>query len=277
LNVCSIAKPPEIPTVLFPPAFHTSLSRHACERFHKLRVARSILMGIASVATLVVLAPQVHAQAHEPAARQPATQTDHAAPSRGTAESTEQQPASHGTAPQATASTGAPEHGEAESHAQSPWALVASWVNFLLLAGGLFYVLRHPLRRYLAGRRETIRAELVTARETATKAAEQLAELDRRLKELPGEIAALKARGEEEIAAEQARIQQLAEAERTRLLEQTRREIDVQVRLAKRELAEHAAALAVSLAKDRIEHTVTPTDQERLIDRYIARVATKHD
>jgi F-type H+-transporting ATPase subunit b len=233
-------------------------------------------MSIALVATLVVPASWVHAQSHEPAARQPATRTDHASPARGTAGSTEQ-PASHATAPQAHASTEAPEHGAAESPAQSPWALIASWVNFLLLAGGLFYVLRNPVRRYLAGRRETIRAELVTARETATKAAEQLADLDRRLKELPGEIAALKARGEEEIAAEQARIHQLAEAERTRLLEQARREIDVQVRLAKRDLAEHAAALAVSLAKERIEYTVTPTDQERLVDRYVARVATKHD
>ena len=40
----------------------------------------------------------------------------------------------------------------------------------------------------------------------------------------------------------------LAAAERDRLLEQTRREIELQVRLAKRELVEHAADLSVQLA-----------------------------
>ncbi|MFN2428261.1 MAG: hypothetical protein ABR587_17635, partial [Candidatus Binatia bacterium] len=60
--------------------------------------------------------------------------------------------------------------------------------------------------------------------------------------------------------------------ERERLLEQTRREIDLQLRLAKRELVEHAANLSVQLATERIRNDITPADQDRLVDRYLDQV-----
>ena len=63
-----------------------------------------------------------------------------------------------------------------------------------------------------------------------------------------------------------------AAADRERLLEQTRREIDLQVRLAKKEILEHAANLSVQLAAERIKKEVTPADQERLVDRYLSQV-----
>ena len=89
---------------------------------------------------------------------------------------------------------------------------------------------------------------------------------------MPGELESLKARGQEEIAAEEARIAQAAAAERERLIEQTRREIDLQLRIAQRELVEHASNLAVGLATERIKKNITPDDQTRLVDRYLQQV-----
>jgi F-type H+-transporting ATPase subunit b len=172
----------------------------------------------------------------------------------------------------ATPSHTEPGHETAEAHDESPWSLIARLFNFLVLAGGLFYLLRKPLARHLTGRSRQIRGDLVTARETVDRASTQIAEIDRKLKELPAELAALRARGEEEIVGVRSRIEELARTERERLLEQTRREIELQVRLAKRDLAEHAASLAVELARGRLESAVTPRDHERLVDRYIAQV-----
>ena len=111
--------------------------------------------------------------------------------------------------------------------------------------------------------------ELVEAAAVTATASAQLAEIERKLQALPGEIEALRKRGSEEIVAEEARIATLAATERERLLEQTRREIEMQVRLAKRELVEHAADLSVQLAASRIGQQITPADQERLVDRYL--------
>jgi len=56
------------------------------------------------------------------------------------------------------------------------------------------------------------------------------------------------------------------------VLERTRREIDLQVRVAHRDLVEHAADLAVSLARTRLERSMTADDQTRLVERYTTEV-----
>jgi F-type H+-transporting ATPase subunit b len=166
------------------------------------------------------------------------------------------------------------EHASDEEH-HSVWAgLLWPTVNFAILFGGLWYFLKAPLATYLRDRHTAIRKDLVEAANVSAAAQAQLAEIDRKLKALPAEIEALRQRGGEEIAAEEARIAQAAAAERERLLEQTRREIDVQLRLAKRALVEHTADLAVQLASGRIQQQMTPTDQERLVDRYLTDVKT---
>jgi F-type H+-transporting ATPase subunit b len=142
-------------------------------------------------------------------------------------------------------------------------------VNFTILFGGLWWLLKRPLAGYLRDRHSAIRQDLTEAAQVKAAAAAHLAEIDRKLAALPGEIVALRARGAEEIAAEEQRIAEAAAAERERLLEQTRREIDVQLRLAKRELLEHAADLAVQVAGARIQQQMTSPDQERLVDRYL--------
>lgn len=145
-------------------------------------------------------------------------------------------------------------------------------MNFLVLAGALVYFFRAPFHQYLADRHTQVRSDLEAAAEMKRAATAQLAEIDRRIKALPGEIEALKRHGAEEIAAEERRIKAAAEAEHERLLEQTRRELDVRLRVAQRELVEHAANLAIGLATERVKQAVTPADQARLVDRYLEQV-----
>lgn len=149
----------------------------------------------------------------------------------------------------------------------------AKLLNFALLVGVLVYFLRAPIAGYLASRSSQIRQDLVTAAEMRAAATAQLAEIDKRMQALPAELEALKRQGAEDVKAEQLRIAETAAAERTRLLEQTRREIDTRLRIAKRELTEQAAALAVGVAETRIRRTITPDDQMRLVDRYASQLA----
>ena len=160
------------------------------------------------------------------------------------------------------------------------WPLIARLINFAVLAGTLVYFLRKPIADYLENRGERIRRDLVDAQELRRTAEAQLAALDAKLKALPGEIETLRRQGAEEIAAEGARIRAAAEAERDRLLDQARREIDLQVRIAKQELMREAAELAVGVASERIKKGLTPEAHLRLVDRYADQVKetrTFHD
>ena len=167
------------------------------------------------------------------------------------------------------------EHGEEHGFVASLSSLLWPTANFLILAGGLWWFLKDPMSAYLRDRHAGIRKDLVEAAQLTSSATADLAEIDRRLAALPGEIEALRLRGADEIAAEEQRIAAQAASERERLLEQTRREIDLQVRLAKRELTAHAANLAVQLAGDRLKQTLTADDQQRLVDRYLDQVTPR--
>lgn len=179
-------------------------------------------------------------------------------------------------APQAAPSAPAEpqaDHGAAKEEApEGVVSTIAKVFNFAVLAGVLVYFLRTPIVTYLSSRGTEIRQDLVAAAEWRAQASAQLKEIEERMKELPAELDALRARGAEDMRAEKARIVQAASAECERLLEQTRREIDMRLRIARRELLAHAADLAVSLAERRIKRTITPDDQIRLVDRYAAEL-----
>lgn len=165
---------------------------------------------------------------------------------------------------------------EGAEHAQSLGAMLLAmgWplANFVIFVGVLVYFFKKPFTDYLAGRSATIRKDLVEAAELRSAATAQLAQIEQKLQALPGEINTLRTRGAEEIKLEEQRIAAAATADRERMLEQTRREIELQVRLAKKEILEHAADLSVQLATERIKKEVTPEDQARLVDRYLDQV-----
>lgn len=215
----------------------TSDCRHAQPRSRR---AVAWLPAIVLAACMCAFLPSVaSAQEHAPAA---AAQHDQAAPA-------------------------AEEH-----HDEGIMPTVARLFNFALLAGALVYFLKTPIATYLASRSSQIRQDLVTAAEMRTTATAQLAAIGDKLQALPAELEALKARGAEDVKAEQARIAQAAAVERERLIDQTRRDIEMRLRIARRDLTEHAATLAVGIAEERIKRTITPDDQLRLVDRYAAQL-----
>ncbi len=161
---------------------------------------------------------------------------------------------------------------ETEPHGQTLVQTIAKIVNFAILGGILVYFLKTPISTYLVTRSAQIRQDLVTAAELRSTAAAQLADIDRKLQALPAELEKLRGQGEQDVQAEQARIAKAAADERERLIAQTHREIEARLRVAKRQLTEHAAELAIKIAEERIKRTITPDDQLRLVDRYAAQL-----
>ena len=216
----------------------------ACE------LKRKVFLALALGAFLVMASP-VAAQEHSPLPAPPA--------------SAEHVPEGEHAATEA-------EHGG--EHSITDMILGMGWpvANFIIFLGVIYYFGNGPMKEYLAARSATIRKDLVEAAELKASATAQLATVEQKLQALPGELTALRARGADEIVAEEKRSAAAAAADRERLLEQTRREIDLQVRLAKKGLLEHAADLSVQLATERIKQETTPADQDRLVDTYLNQV-----
>jgi F-type H+-transporting ATPase subunit b len=154
---------------------------------------------------------------------------------------------------------------------------VGKAVNFLVLFGGLAFVLRKPLAAMLARRsadvRETLRLADASNSEAATKRAESTA----RLSGLEEEIRLMMVTAEAVAQREKERIGALAAEEAQRLRRFTEQAIDQQVRSGLRELRTHAAEEATSLARERIRKRLSTEDQAALIDKSIDRLSRLHE
>ena len=146
-------------------------------------------------------------------------------------------------------------------------------VNFLILFGGLAFVMRKPLKAMLAKRTVDI-GETIRDAEGAKAGAETKAGESRsRVAHLDEEVRGLKAAAEEEGRRQTERISRAAAEEAERLKKLARQEVEEQVRLGVRELKAHAAARATDLARERIRKRLTPELQAALIDKSIDRLS----
>lgn len=164
-----------------------------------------------------------------------------------------------------------------EEHASSFWSPVARVFNFSILVGVLVYLLRSPVATYLENRSEEVHKRLESVAAMKVSAQKRLDALDEQMAALPDELEALRASGAKEIAAQETRIREETKSECERLLEQTRRALDFQSRLAKGELIRHAADLAVEIAEEKIRGEINDSDQRQLMDQYINQVDHRHE
>jgi F-type H+-transporting ATPase subunit b len=162
---------------------------------------------------------------------------------------------------------------EEGGHVSATMDFLGKLVNFLILFGGLAFVMRKPLKAMLAKRTADIGDSIRDAEEARAAAAAKSEGSKARLSGLSGEIGRLKAAAEEEGRSETARISRAAGEEAERLKKLARQEVEEQVRLGVRELKAHAAARATDLARERIRKRLTPELQAALIEKSIDRLS----
>jgi F-type H+-transporting ATPase subunit b len=138
--------------------------------------------------------------------------------------------------------------------------LLATILNFLIIAFVVFWFGRKALPGVLRNRNQSIQRALEEARAASQEANRRLAEIENRLRQLDVEIGQMQARAEKEAEAEEARITSAAEEDMRKLVEAAEQEIASAAKLARRELAAHTADLAIALARKQI-NVDSNTDQ----------------
>jgi F-type H+-transporting ATPase subunit b len=166
---------------------------------------------------------------------------------------------------------------EEGGHVSATMDFLGKVVNFLILFGGLTFVMRKPVKAMLAKRTVEV-GETIRRAEAARAGSESQAAAARaKLAGLDHEVLSLKAAAAEEGRRETERIAQAARDEAERLKKFTRQELDEQVRRGVRELKVYAAARATDLARDRIRGRLTPETQAALIEKSIDRLSRLHE
>ena len=157
-------------------------------------------------------------------------------------------------------------------HSSNSSDFIGKVINFIVLFGGLTFVLYKPLSKFLGERGEAIKDSIHQAKDKKKQAETELAEVNQRLVTIKDEVVKIRSDAEKEGVEEKKRIISAARKEVERLKDLTSEEISFLTDTAVQELKEYTARLAISQAEERIKGRLTPRIQAGLIDRSIERL-----
>ncbi len=145
-------------------------------------------------------------------------------------------------------------------------------MNFAVLAIGLFLILRKPVAQTFSNRIKSIRNELDELEEKKKAAEEELAQYNRQLAKLEEEAEKIVQEYIRQGNEARARILEAAKASAAKLEEQAQRSIESEFKKAKEQLVQEIMEKALVKAEDRIKTSITPDDQNKLVDEYLQKV-----
>jgi F-type H+-transporting ATPase subunit b len=155
--------------------------------------------------------------------------------------------------------------------------LLGKTVNFVILFGGLGFLLAKPLRKYLAEMGLAVAQTIQGTEKARTDAEDKLESFKERMQGLEQEVLKIKNEGEETGGRDKDRVLALAGRESEKIKTYAGQEIEALGQSAQAELKRHAAEMAVSLARANIERRLTPELHSRLIDESILSLETLYE
>jgi F-type H+-transporting ATPase subunit b len=133
---------------------------------------------------------------------------------------------------------------------QSYWFCLI--LNFAIVAALIIWAWNKHVPEMFRSRTAGIQTAMIQAQKASEEARQKLGEIEVRLSRIDSEIDAMRAVAAKEVAVEEARIKAAAEEEARNIVQGAQQEIAAAARAARRQLAAHAADLAVGLAQKQI-------------------------
>lgn len=193
-------------------------------------------------------------------------------------------PAPHAAAEAAPAAHEGPAEAEGEGPASMNWTefggetppYIAMLINFGILAAGYYLLGRKPIAAGLQARRDTIVKDIEEAQRMKHEAEARARVYQSKLETLEVELQrareSLVGAGE----AEKERIVREAEAKAERIRKDAEFLIEQELKQIRGNLWRETVEAAVLAAEDLLKKRVTPADQERLAEDYLADLGGKH-
>jgi F-type H+-transporting ATPase subunit b len=170
----------------------------------------------------------------------------------------------------AMASSGGDHHG-------GGWAATDTYrvLNFIVLAGALFFLLRKPVSQFLGDRIKGIQDQFDELDLKKAEAEKRIAECNSRLATLEAESEKIVTMYRKQGEDARQKILKEAEAAATKMEEQARRSIEQEFKKARLELETEIFEKAIAMAENNIKKNITDQDQETLVAEYLDKVVIK--
>ncbi len=154
---------------------------------------------------------------------------------------------------------------------------IAMLINFGILAAGYYFLGRKPVAAGLQARRDTISKEIEEAQKMKREAEERAKTYQSKLEKLEEELQSARESLVRAGEAESERIVREAEAKAERMRKDAEFLVEQELKQLRGELWRDAVEGAVAAAEELLKKRVTPADQERLAEDYLADLGGKHN
>ena len=167
--------------------------------------------------------------------------------------------------------------GDTEGHEGPNW-LNFFWrsVNFIVLAGVIYWLLAKKVKEFFTGRHREIRtalAEAAAAREAAEKKfGEYSAKLDKATEEIEQISEMIRSQG----LSEKERMITEAKKAAEKIKEDTQTRIEQEFKKASHQLRSETVRLSTQMAEELLRKHIQSTDHDAMVKDYITKVVTKN-
>jgi F-type H+-transporting ATPase subunit b len=153
-------------------------------------------------------------------------------------------------------------------------SLSVQMINFLILLVILQRLLYKPFLAKMAERTAAIKTSLEQAKAAQAAAARQQEENEARLRAAYAEAAAIREQALREAAEESRKHIETAQAQARKLVDETKAQLDGEIRRAREELRREVGDLAVAAAEKLLRRTLREDDHRRIVADAIAAMKT---
>lgn len=158
---------------------------------------------------------------------------------------------------------------EAPDPVEAPVGTVFKWLNFIVVFGGLGYLIAKKAPAAFHARAEAIASGITSAAAAKAEAEAQLREAEAGLARLPADTVKMREAATREFAAESERLREAGKKEVARIEHAAEVEVDAARRAARLELREMAAQLASARAAEMVPKQITNTQSAALVKTFV--------
>jgi len=153
-------------------------------------------------------------------------------------------------------------------------SLIVQFVNFFILLFILQRLLYKPFLAKMHERTTAIKESLDQAQAARAEATRQQEENEAKLRAAYAEAAAIREQAVKEAAEESRRHIESAQAQARKLVDDTKAQLDAEIRRARDELRREVSDLAVTVAEKLVRRTLREDDHRRIVADAIAGMKT---
>jgi F-type H+-transporting ATPase subunit b len=154
------------------------------------------------------------------------------------------------------------------------WLSIDTWkvLNFAILAVAGFFIARKPVKEFFSSRAKNIEDEIKALEIKKAEALKTLAEYEAKFKNLDQESKQIVEDYIKQGKEAKTRIIAEAETQAEKLEEMAKRNIQQEFKAAKASLQQDIVEKAMEKAEEVIKASISPDDQDKLVDEYLKKV-----